>query len=144
MPTTQAWALWDLPPLQSYTSPGSRIVLLGDSSHATTPFQGNGAGTAIEDAYVISEVLGHVSSRGQIPAAFEAYDAICRPRSLKNVATSRAAGELYSLRAKGIGDDPAKLKAALDSRMDWIWDKDIELEGKEALQTLERLLALRD
>ncbi|AKJ00428.1 2-polyprenyl-6-methoxyphenol hydroxylase-like FAD-dependent oxidoreductase [Archangium gephyra] len=35
-----------------------RVVLLGDAVHATTPHLGQGAGMAIEDAVVLSELLG--------------------------------------------------------------------------------------
>ncbi|MGH7105907.1 MAG: FAD-dependent monooxygenase, partial [Acetobacteraceae bacterium] len=48
----------------------SRIVLLGDAVHATTPHLGQGAGMAIEDGLVLAEEL----ARADHPAeAFNAY-----------------------------------------------------------------------
>lgn len=137
---TEVWALWDLPPLESYTKPGSNVVLLGDAAHATTPFQGQGAGQAIEDAYVVQSLLGKVESKDEIPMAFKAYDTIRRPRSLKVTSTSQDALELTTLNAPGIYDDAAKLKDILEWRMDWIWNRDIELEAVDAGQVFEHLL----
>lgn len=82
--------------------------------------QGQGAGQAIEDAYVIEELLGKVTDKAQIPLAFKAYDIIRRPRSLKIVSTSREAIELMSLKLEGVDDDPAKLKEHIDWRFDWV------------------------
>ena len=35
-----------------------RVVLVGDAAHTTTPHLGQGAGMAIEDVVVLSELLG--------------------------------------------------------------------------------------
>ncbi|MEO9633383.1 MAG: FAD-dependent oxidoreductase [Parasphingorhabdus sp.] len=47
-----------------------RVVLLGDSVHATTPHLGQGAGMAIEDSLVLAE---EVSSHDTPSEAFKAY-----------------------------------------------------------------------
>ncbi|EIM90613.1 FAD/NAD-P-binding domain-containing protein [Stereum hirsutum FP-91666 SS1] len=51
------WAVHVVTDLPSFTSPSSQITLLGDAAHAMTPFQGVGAGQAIEDAYVLSTLI---------------------------------------------------------------------------------------
>jgi 2-polyprenyl-6-methoxyphenol hydroxylase-like FAD-dependent oxidoreductase len=48
----------------------SRVVLLGDAVHATTPHLGQGAGMAIEDAIVLAEEIGR---HADLDAAFTAY-----------------------------------------------------------------------
>lgn len=48
-----------------------RIVLLGDAAHATTPNLGQGAGQAMEDAYVLTRCLDAV---GDINCAFRQYE----------------------------------------------------------------------
>ncbi|CAM5386071.1 FAD-dependent oxidoreductase [Sphingobium scionense] len=49
-----------------------RIVLLGDSVHATTPHLGQGAGMAIEDSLVLADEL---SKHDDLESAFAAYHA---------------------------------------------------------------------
>lgn len=96
------------------------LPLHTDVFSLTTNNQGQGAGQAIEDAYVIEELLGKVTDKAQIPLAFKAYDIIRRPRSLKIVSTSMEAARLVSLSQEGVGDDPVKLKEQLDWRYDWV------------------------
>jgi salicylate hydroxylase len=102
--------------------------------------QGQGAGQAIEDAYVLSGLFGHVDTPEKIPLAFEAYDKIRRPRSVKVITTSREMGEMCALRLPGVGDDAAKFKENVDWRMEWLWHRDIALELEEAVQCFEKLV----
>jgi 2-polyprenyl-6-methoxyphenol hydroxylase-like FAD-dependent oxidoreductase len=66
----------DLPSLISWTH--GRVALLGDAAHAMTPNLGQGACQAIEDAVVLAERIAAVAD---LPAAFEAYAALRRPRA---------------------------------------------------------------
>lgn len=49
-----------------------RIVLLGDSAHATTPHLASGAGMAVESAVVLAEEMAN--AKGDIDAAIAAYE----------------------------------------------------------------------
>lgn len=49
-----------------------RLVLIGDTVHATTPHLASGACIGIEDALVLAEELGRTAEVGQALAAFEA------------------------------------------------------------------------
>ncbi|RAL66883.1 hypothetical protein DID88_007665 [Monilinia fructigena] len=51
-------------PSQLQHSTKGRIVLLGDAAHASTPHQGAGAGQAIEDAFILSNLLGDCAEVG--------------------------------------------------------------------------------
>jgi salicylate hydroxylase len=55
------WALFTLQHDDPYFK--SRICLLGDSAHATTPHMGAGASMAMEDAYILSHILSHILSQ---------------------------------------------------------------------------------
>ena len=91
---------------------------------------------AIEDAFVLSNLLGSVDDAREIETAFQAFDRIRRPRTQKLVTTSKEAGELWDLEAAGIGDDMEKFRADVQVRMDWIWDVDLEgqlREGKKGI-----------
>jgi salicylate hydroxylase len=122
------WALFNHPPADTYYK--GRSCILGDAAHASTPHQGAGAGMAIEDSYILSSLLAEVDDSQHLEAAFEAYDAIRRPRTQKLVTTSREAGQLYDLELEG--NDPNAVKANLLQRMDWIWKNDLTVDLAEA------------
>ena len=67
-----------------------RMVLLGDSVHATTPHLGQGAGMAIEDAIVLAEELSQAATP---QAAFPRYQARRMPRCRYIVEASKAIGD---------------------------------------------------
>jgi 2-polyprenyl-6-methoxyphenol hydroxylase-like FAD-dependent oxidoreductase len=53
-------ALYDLAPLNKWFK--NNVVLLGDAAHASTPYLGQGAAQAMEDAHVLATVLAHLSA----------------------------------------------------------------------------------
>lgn len=124
MGDTDMWALFEPLPAPSYYL--GHIAILGGAAHASTPFQGAGAGQCLEDAYILSNLLAdeRTQSASDIPKAFKAYDAIRRPRSQKVVTTSRAAGEIYFYRGPD-GADNQKIGEDLLQRMRWIWEEDL-------------------
>ena len=67
-----------------------RVALLGDSAHAMTPNLGQGAGMAIEDAFVLSEQLGKLNN----PSALIEYERLRKPRVQQVQNTSRLLGQL--------------------------------------------------
>ena len=129
------WALFDMLPAPTYYK--GNVVLLGDAAHASTPHQGAGAGQALEDAFILSMLLGDKKTRcaGDIPAAFRAYDAIRRPRSQKVVSTSRAAGATYALQGQA-RDNLDKVGEELLQRYKWIWDEDMSVQAEHARELL--------
>ena len=59
LPDLSAWAMWDHGVPAPFYSQG-RVTPMGDAAHATTPFQGQGAAQATEDALVLQTLLGQV------------------------------------------------------------------------------------
>ncbi|KAK0718587.1 hypothetical protein B0T26DRAFT_803397 [Lasiosphaeria miniovina] len=57
-----------------------RVYIVGDVAHATTWWQGAGAGQAFEGAAILGALFGRVARPGDIDAAFKAFDAARRPR----------------------------------------------------------------
>ena len=144
MQKPDTWALFEHPPVEKYWQ--GKICLVGDAAHASTPHQGAGAGMAIEDAYVLSELLTLVGKDGkdgnvgtQAEWAFEAYDTVRRERTQKLVKTSREAGETYELHAEGIEDDMEKFNENMHVRYDWIWDEDVREEVQTGTKIFEGL-----
>lgn len=130
MEKPDVWALFDHPPAPTYYQ--GRLAILGDGAHASTPHQGAGAGQAIEDAYVLTHLLGNVDSKEGIEDAFRAYDTVRRPRSQKVVTTSRDAGRLYEFEDETIGTDLDLMKKKLTTLYDWIWYEDLPQQLKRA------------
>ncbi|KAH9207994.1 putative salicylate hydroxylase [Leptodontidium sp. 2 PMI_412] len=130
------WALFDHPPAETFYK--GRIALLGDAAHASTPHQGAGAGQALEDAFILSSLLGDDSVRtpSDIVAAFKAYDSVRRPRSQKVVTTSREAGMLYDFQDLNAGADPVKIKEALMGMYEWIWSENLDEQFEQSRRLL--------
>ena len=133
------WAMFNMLPAETFYR--GRLALLGDAAHASTPHQGAGAGMAMEDAMVLSGLLGEIHESLDIEKAFKAYDHVRRPRTQKLVSTSYDAGLLYDYEAEGIGNDLNKLGQNLEERYKWIWDVDLVEHLEEAKAHLHGILA---
>jgi salicylate hydroxylase len=149
---TVAWSVWDMPPAPYYSR--GRIAIMGDAAHASTPYQGAGAGQAIEDAMVLSYLLGKCLDPAKvctykypqkpqriIPLALQAYDAVRRFRSQKVVVTSREMGNIISGAEPNTGLDIEKMRQRLDGREDWIWRDDTWKQVEDGLLMFEALRA---
>ena len=130
------WALFDHLPLATYHWKG-KICLLGDSAHASTPHHGAGAGMAVEDALILSEMLASINSVGELGTAFAAYDAVRRPRSQKLVTSSRKVGKIYNFEDEVIGNDMEATREYLEHAWDWIWKEDLGRQVEKAQRILK-------
>ena len=135
------WAIFEHPPLSTFAK--SRVAIIGDAAHASTPHQGAGAGQAIEDAHVLAELLGdpRVTEAKHFGAALQAYDLVRRPRSQQVVVSSKENGNLLCLRLDGILDDEEKLKETFSHRFRWLWDVDIEGQADNARRIMLDLMS---
>jgi salicylate hydroxylase len=131
--------MWDMLENAPYYNKGN-ICLMGDGAHASTPYQGQGAGQATEDALVLNELLGRITDVKQITEAFKAYDKVRRPRTQRVVTTSREAGLLLSMRNPSVGGDLQKIKELVETRMLWMWDKDMNEQVQDAVNMMEEFL----
>lgn len=143
--STMAWSLWQMPPAPTYYN--GRVAILGDAAHACTPFQGAGAGQAIEDALVMERLLGkafHPTERRYpteviTQAAFQAFDSVRRFRSQKVVTTSFESGQILSSNIPGKDTKMTSLSQFLSGRQDWIWDCDQEQQVKDTMQLFDSI-----
>lgn len=146
MEKPDVWALFDHPPSPTYitrpstTNPNpnqhQNLCILGDAAHASTPHQGAGAGQAIEDAFILSNLLGQIASAKDIPKAFHAYDEVRRPRSQKVVTTSRQAAGIYEFESEEVGFDLERAKVCLEERLAWIWEEDLQEQLERAVRIM--------
>ncbi|TFK91603.1 FAD/NAD(P)-binding domain-containing protein [Polyporus arcularius HHB13444] len=133
------WAIHELKPLPFYFT--GRVVLLGDAAHAMTPHQGAGAGQAIEDAFVLAEVLGHRhTSRSAIPRALTAYERVRLPMANHVLEGSRQSGNMYEFNGP-LGDNLVPLGPLIGSQWDWLWDTTPQSERDRALGMLQSMRA---
>lgn len=72
----------------------SRVVLIGDAAHATSPMMGQGGGLAMEDAWVLAETL---EAESTIETALQAYEERRRPRVGWVQQQSRALAESFRI-----------------------------------------------
>lgn len=128
MGQSDIWALFDSPPTDAFHK--GNLCLLGDSAHGSTPFQGAGAGMAVEDAYVLGRLLQHAKKATDLPVVFEAFSRARVERTNKLVKTSREAGHVWHFETEG--DDIDKIRENLKDRMRWIWENDLERDIKVA------------
>ncbi|KZT01919.1 FAD/NAD-P-binding domain-containing protein [Laetiporus sulphureus 93-53] len=144
-----AWAIHTLPLLPTYV--GDRIVLLGDAAHAMAPFQGAGAGLAMEDGFILASILAHTHvTRDTLPRALQIYDSIRRPITQWVVQHSRATGDFYDLRAAGfdtLSDTKgalsegqlAKISKSLDGMFEWHLNTSVMPDRDRALELLDAM-----
>lgn len=135
-----AWAMHDHPFTPFYNS--SRVCIMGDAAHATTPFQGQGAGQAIEDALTLRAVLDAAKSRDDIRFAFHAYDMARRARGDKVVSTSRYEGRVYGFMDPRIGSDLEKLEKEMEVSYQWMWKRDLKDQNEQAVKLMKEAMGI--
>ncbi|KAL1713646.1 hypothetical protein EV715DRAFT_277172 [Schizophyllum commune] len=97
------WAVHTTKPPGLPTFVHGRTALMGDAAHSMTPFQGSGAGQAVEDAWLLAHLLGDPSvTPDTIPDALRVYDAARRPVAQDVQERSRVNGHLLALNYRGI------------------------------------------
>ena len=79
-PDVHKWALFERDPLPRWSA--DRVTLLGDACHPMTPYMAQGAGTAIEDAAVLSRCLDGVDAGG-VGTALRRYEESRKPRTAR-------------------------------------------------------------
>ncbi|KAH7070167.1 mannitol 1-phosphate dehydrogenase [Paraphoma chrysanthemicola] len=104
------------------------ICLLGDSAHATVPHLAAGAGMAMEDAYILSNLIASSGSIERLQDVFRAYDVVRRPRTQDCIKASLQASCGYCFSLPGVGDDVTALKKHLEQAFRWLWHVDLEAQ----------------
>ena len=91
------WGLRDREPLQQYAK--GRVVMLGDAAHPISPFLGQGACIAIEDAMVLGRTF---AAAGTYEEAFGIYENTRKDRANGvQLASRRQADEIQDVTRRG-------------------------------------------
>lgn len=136
------WPLYHHPDTPTYYN--GRVCLLGDSAHASSPSQAAGAGQGLEDALILSRLLGLVSSADQLDAAIKVYDGIRRPRAQSVVQESRDVGMGYYLIHPDFGADLQKITEAANKRLPLLWWHDLEADCRTAEESFRALTGISE
>lgn len=110
-----------------------RVCVMGDAAHCMTPWQGSGAGQAIEDAMVLETLFKEVRSPAQIGAAIKAYDQVRRPRTQQIVESSCGTGLIMCGKGQDTGLDLDRIREALPKRWTFIHEHDQKEHKREAI-----------
>jgi len=132
-PDLRAYSQWEHS-VDAPTYTRGRVCIMGDAAHAMTPWQGSGAGTALEDAMILETLLEAVKEPRQINAAFYAYDQVRRQRTQEILKSSKTTGQIFCGRGPGIGLDPEKLRESLAPRWNFIYGFNMKDHKKNALK----------
>ncbi|KAK4201223.1 putative salicylate hydroxylase [Triangularia verruculosa] len=127
-----AMYLWDHAPARTYVD-GS-VCIMGDAAHATTPWQGSGAGMSLEDSLILSSLLGEVKTPREARVALKVYDDARRPRTQDIVQSSRETGDI--LLGGGALEGYLQEPGTFLKRWDVILDLDVGKHREEALRNL--------
>lgn len=74
------WAINAHDPMSAWSS--GNVVLLGDACHTVTPYMGQGAALAMEDAVVLARALAAIDGdKDGVPEALRRYEAARKPRT---------------------------------------------------------------
>jgi salicylate hydroxylase len=84
------WALYDRDPLPRWTQ--GRVTLLGDAAHPMLPYLAQGAAQAIEDGYVLADLLAQ--HRSDPHGALVAYEQARLPRTARVQLHARERGKI--------------------------------------------------
>ncbi|KAF2242367.1 FAD/NAD(P)-binding domain-containing protein [Trematosphaeria pertusa] len=132
-------------PQPSWTSPGARVIQIGDAAHSYLPASGNGATQAIEDAISIASCL-QIGGKQNIPQSVRTH---IRFRFIRNA----CAQKLGFANAELLQDTDWD-KVALDPRRAapklprWVWAHDPEAYAYanywKAVRSMERGVDMRD
>ncbi|XXH02230.1 hypothetical protein Hte_008598 [Hypoxylon texense] len=139
--TVQVAAICQLEHAPAPTFATENVCLVGDSAHSMLAFQGASVCIAIEEALVLSTLLGRLPSKAAIPAALQAYDQVCRPRAELAAQSSAETGFLVTGRGPGVGLDAGLLQGQLLHKWDYLLDVDIDAQRATASMIMDQLLS---
>ncbi|KAI0179362.1 salicylate hydroxylase [Hypoxylon sp. FL1284] len=138
-PDPHGYSQWDHRSTPTYAN--GRVCIIGDAAHAMTPWQGFGAGMAIEDAMILGALFRNILSPDGVESTFKAFDGVRRPRCERIIHSSRGTGEIFCGQDEQVGLDLDKFRQSLFSRWDLIDSIDYEAHEKEALEKLQEVSA---
>jgi len=75
---------------------------------------------AMEDAYILSNLIAGVKGHEGVQDAFRAFDAVRRPRTQRLIELSRLSGLAIDFLLPGVDDDVGALRGRLEEWYKWL------------------------
>ena len=94
----------------------------------------------MEDALVLENLLAQVRDPATLSRALAAYDQVRRPRKQRAAETSLEVGRMVAFLDPDIGDDMDKIRESLETRMHWIWNRDLVAQNEEVIRLFREAL----
>lgn len=126
-----------------------RICLIGDAAHSMGPHWGQGASQAMEDAYVMAEVLAQIrwdqkhgeEFSNQVQDAFSAWEEVRKPQFEWLVKASHEAFDWWAgfWQPTLTEDDMVSRREDATTRLSRIWNANIGRQGEIARYAMKRL-----
>ena len=129
--TSASWTAADHDHAPAYWR--GRVAMMGDAAHASMPYAGNGAAQALEDVAVLDHLFSRLESVEQVPALFEAYDAVRRPRSQEVVDLARKFGRVYAYAEPTVENTPEAMGAFFAGASKLTNEFDLDKQNEEAM-----------
>ncbi|KAM0716680.1 hypothetical protein Q7P37_008125 [Cladosporium fusiforme] len=138
------WGLFHHPRTSAYYR--GRSILLGDSAHASLPYQAAGAAQGVEDALLLTEVLAKIAEAHEISnktdtyidAGLNAYDSVRRPRAQHQLERAAEVGRMLQRCHETNGSDVNKsIRMLQNGWFDWIWFHDLQADIDNALANMK-------
>ncbi|KAK1997136.1 FAD binding domain-containing protein [Colletotrichum falcatum] len=76
----EKWKLMHREEMSSWVNDKSNLVFVGDACHPMLPYLAQGANSAVEDGAVLGLLLGHLTSKSQLPKALKLYERLRKSR----------------------------------------------------------------
>ncbi|PPQ77194.1 hypothetical protein CVT25_011040 [Psilocybe cyanescens] len=133
------WAIHHILPLPFYHQDG--VVLMGDAAHAMSPHQGAGAGQAIEDAYILANLLSK-ASKNSLPRILDAYQAVRLPAANQVLSGSYESGAMYEFNSE-YGDNYESLGPAIQRQWGWIDEPTLQESLEVAIKLADKIPSSR-
>jgi salicylate hydroxylase len=107
--------------------------MMGDAAHACTPFIGNGAAQALEDATVLTELFGRCESASKIAKVLAVFESTRRERCTMLSKLARDFGRLYDFSLEDVWDNPTKMKEYLKATSQLTNEFDVSHQNSVAI-----------
>lgn len=133
----QAYSQWEHKSTSTFAN--GNVCIAGDAAHATTPWQGAGAGQAFEDALILGTLLGETKKSSDISYALQAYSAVRKDRCQRVIDSSRGTGQIFCGQNPEAGLEPDKIMGLLAPRWGFIGGIDFDAYKNEALAKMQEL-----
>lgn len=125
-------------PARTYVT--KNAALMDEAAHSLMELQGVHVLVAMEEALVLSVLLGRLTSKAAIPKALQAYDQVCRPRAEEAARHTNQYGLATIGRDQEIGLNPYLMAPRMHYHWQILKESKIEAQQEVAVRLMDQFL----